>query len=461
MSQDELPLLLLIEDDDLIESGLKLLIRGWRLKRFKSMQETLEQAPALNLKPQLILSDLCHADDPEGLDTIASIPKLRAMYRDAELVVQSGIDDVGKMRQCIQQGAAQFVSKEHLSEEFPMLLERHREFFEIRRQLDREILGESGVMLQLKRDLMNLRTENSVDVLLEGETGTGKELCAKALHAGGPFVAINVSAIPPELFESEFFGSEKGAYTGASQARPGHLEMAGSGTLFLDEIQNLSLAHQAKLLRVLETRSFQRVGASTERPFRARVVSATNRSLKQLVDKGLFREDLYFRLAPITIQIPPLRLRGSDISLLAQTFLKDLDHPSKKRFTPEALEYLEKSYDWPGNVRELRGLLRMLSIKTPIPVIGVPEIQEALNSSHQQQVESFKAQIPSTKGGQPDNIFEVDWSKGFDENLERLESFLVHGAVNRCEKTADARDILKMARSRFYEKLKQFRVQHD
>lgn len=456
----ELPTFILVEDDDLIEAALRLLVRGWRFKRVNNVNELLASDLHL-IAPQLIVMDLCHPGDPEGSEAIASIPKVRSLFRGADLVIQSGLNDVLKMRQCIQNGAAQFILKEHLSEEFPLLLERHKEFFELRQELDKEILGESSVMRQLKRDLMSLRLEATVDVLLEGETGTGKELCAKALHSGGPLVSINVSAIPPELFESEFFGSEKGAFTGAHHARPGHLEMAGSGTLFLDEVQNLSLAHQAKLLRVLETRSFQRVGSSTERPFRARVVSATNRSLKQLVEKSLFREDLYFRLAPITVQVPPLRLRGADIALLAQTFLRDMDHPSKKRFSPAALTFLEKAYDWPGNVRELRGLLRMLVIKTPIPIIDAPEIQEALHLAQHHKIESFKHSLEQSSTQSQDALFSIDWSLGFDENIEKLEGVLIRGAVKRSNKTANARDVLKIARSRFYEKLKQFKVDSD
>jgi two-component system NtrC family response regulator len=228
-----------------------------------------------------MLLDLCHAGDPTGESTISKIPFLKTQYPDMDLIIQSGVGDVEIMRRCIKSGASKFVLKDHITDEIPALLEWQKEFLEEKVTLDSYLIGSSDVVVRLKRELLKLRFENHINVLVEGETGTGKELCAQAIHSGGPFVGVNVSTIPSELFESEFFGSDKGAFTGASNSRPGHFEAAGNGTLFLDEIQSLSPQHQSKLLRVLETKTFMRVGSQVERPMKARIISASNQKLRE------------------------------------------------------------------------------------------------------------------------------------------------------------------------------------
>jgi len=203
-----------------------------------------------------------------------------------------------------------------------------------------------------------------VTVLLEGESGTGKELFARALHAlspraDGPFVAINCAAIPESLLESELFGYEKGAFTGAAQRKPGRFELAHRGTLFLDEIGDLPLALQAKILRALEEKQFERVGGTQSLHVDSRVVAATNRNLKQRVSERQFREDLYFRLSVFPIQIPPLRERGDDVLILARHFVDKFCKDLNKKLlmlSPTALDDLT-AYSWPGNVRELQNCI--------------------------------------------------------------------------------------------------------
>jgi two-component system NtrC family response regulator len=202
-------------------------------------------------------------------------------------------------------------------------------------------------------------------VLVLGESGTGKELTARAIHNrsprhAGPFVAINCGAIPENLIESELFGHEKGAFTGAHATRPGRVEMANKGTLFLDEMGELPLALQVKLLRFLQQKEIERVGGRTTIPVDVRVVAATNKDLKQAMAEGRFREDLFYRLAVIVLRLPPLRDRGSDLHLLAETLLlRNAEHYGKAslRFDPGALAQIER-YSWPGNVRELENRIR-------------------------------------------------------------------------------------------------------
>jgi DNA-binding NtrC family response regulator len=232
------------------------------------------------------------------------------------------------------------------------------------------IIGEDGKLRQVSQQLHRAAATDAT-VLLEGESGTGKELFARALHAlsprtDGPFVAINCAAIPETLLETELFGHEKGAFTGASQRKPGRFELAHRGTLFLDEIGDLPLALQAKILRALEQKQFERVGGTQSLHVDVRVVAATNRNLKQRVGERQFREDLYFRLSVFPIQIPPLRERGDDVLILARHFVEKFCKDLNKKplaLAQSAIEDL-KMYPWPGNVRELQNCIERAVILT-------------------------------------------------------------------------------------------------
>jgi two-component system response regulator AtoC len=228
--------------------------------------------------------------------------------------------------------------------------------------VSREIIGAHPAIIEVLKKVARL-ADQPVPVLIYGESGTGKELVARALHdtscASQPFVAVNCSALVATLLESEMFGHMKGAFTGADRDKPGKLELAGSGVLFLDEIGDLPLDLQAKLLRVLQEREFERVGGVHKLPFSARVVAATHRDLSAMVQQGTFREDLFYRLAVAVITVPPLRERMSDLPLLVETILGTLGkelHRSVVAIEPEALALLQQ-YPWPGNVRELQNVL--------------------------------------------------------------------------------------------------------
>jgi len=226
---------------------------------------------------------------------------------------------------------------------------------------------------------VSLIAESDASVVIQGESGTGKEVMARAIHAASrraeqPFVAINCAAVPADLLEAELFGHEKGAFTGADRARPGLFQEAEGGTLFLDEIGDMPLAFQAKLLRALQERKVRPVGGREERPVNVRVVSATHRDIAEAMVEGTFREDLYYRLNVVRLDLPPLRERPEDIPLLAEHFLAqlDADRPVDQRvggFSPEAVRVL-LAYRWPGNVRQLRNVVEQVCVlcrKGPIP----------------------------------------------------------------------------------------------
>lgn len=240
---------------------------------------------------------------------------------------------------------------------------------------DCRVVGESAVWREVLARATRVAATNAT-VLLHGESGTGKEVVARFIHTtsprrDGPFVAINCAAIPEQLVESELFGYERGAFTGAHLSKAGQVELASSGVLFLDEVSEMAPAAQAKLLRFLEQREFQRLGATRQMKSNARVIAATNRDLRAAVEKGTFRPDLYYRLRVFDIRLPPLRERRSDVRVFADVFLEDLGRSIGRPFslTGDAADLLAR-YSWPGNVRELRNTLERAAILCDDALIG-------------------------------------------------------------------------------------------
>ncbi len=446
----------IVEDDPVVQASYRSITNPTHDTTFyRDCLQFLELKP--RAKFDLILLDLSHAADPEGVKSIAGIGEIKSLYPNAELIIQSGIQDIEAMRRCVNHGANKFLSKDNMAEYLPALLEVVLQMKTKREEMDQYLIGNSSAMLHLKRELLEMSFSSNQDILIEGETGSGKELCAKALHtATGPLVSINCSAIPPELFEAEFFGSEKGAYTGSAQTRQGHLESANDGTLFLDEIQSLPLNQQAKLLRVLETRTYTRVGSSTERSLKCRLVFASNLNLKDLVQKNLFREDFYYRIASLQVQVPPLRIRKADIPELTLHFVESLDPIKKKQFSQGALQSLSQmDYDWPGNVRELRNVVRTLCLKSKIPVIDDHSVKTHFGTIDLQ--EDSPVSIISSSSASSNSDFQIRWDASFDANIAALEQHLLQKTIEKYG-TAKAREHLGIARTRFYEKLKQYQL---
>ena len=370
-----------------------------------------------------------HADSPEAgatllrsdsfdiavltvRETSSAIVQLEAMLAadgDLPVVVVDAASDAETARRCLRLGAADYLSLANADRDLEDALvealtsARHRSAEQaLRRAVERpytfeDFLGESQPMRQVY-SLIERVAASSVDVLITGETGTGKELVARAIHrrsrrVDSPFVPIDCGAIPDALLESELFGHERGAFTGADSRRIGLVEVADGGTLFLDEVAELPPALQAKLLRVLQERRVRRVGARKETPVNVRVVAATSRDIDSMVNQGSFRRDLFYRINVIRISLPPLRQRGDDIGLLAELFAhragKEMGHAAG-RLSTDAYEVL-KHYHWPGNVRELQNIIRRALALSTGPVAGVEDLPDEIVSAAGRQDQAGSA----------------------------------------------------------------------
>jgi two-component system nitrogen regulation response regulator NtrX len=326
----------------------------------------------------------------DGLDTLAELKRARP---EAPVIMISGHGTIETAVKATRLGAYDFIEK-------PMSLEKtlvsvtralehgrlERENATLRARLDEraEIIGESDVMRRLREHIATAAPSTG-RVLIHGENGSGKELVARAIHAlsarrEAPFVEVNCAAIPEELIESELFGHERGAFTGALARRRGKFETADSGTVFLDEIGDMSLKTQAKVLRALEEQAFERVGGRETLKVDVRVIAASNRDLPSLIAQGAFREDLFYRLNVIPIEVPPLRARKEDVPALVEHFIRVFCAENGKRLktvAPAALTWF-MTYEWPGNVRELRNMVERLVIMVPGDGIGPDDLPPPL-----------------------------------------------------------------------------------
>jgi two-component system, NtrC family, response regulator len=369
------PKILIVDDDEAIRTQMKWALSEQYEVHFAEDRNAATEAFETN-SPAVTLLDLGLPPRPnecdEGLRVLAEI---LAINNTAKVIVISGQSEKQNAIEAIGAGAYDFLCKPVEMEELRLLLRRcihvvelEKEYHKLQQSQQCDIFEDMlGTSLQMQAVFASIRkvAATNAPVLFLGESGTGKEMAAAAIHRrsvrkGGPFVAINCNAIPENLLESELFGHEKGAFTGAHVQRKGLLETACGGTLFLDEIGELPPAIQVKLLRFLQEQRLQRVGGRQEIQVDTRLVAATNADLKQLITAGKFREDLYFRLAVITIRLVPLRERGEDIVFLAREFLQryaSQNGQTKKVFAPDALRAMT-CYSWPGNVRELQNRVK-------------------------------------------------------------------------------------------------------
>lgn len=369
---------LLIVDD---EPDLRWMLRGLfedegftvrEAEHGKQALELLEHAAREGGLPDVVLSDM-RMPEVSGLELLRSV---RRQFEDLPVVLLSAVEDLATAVDAIKEGAFDYQAKPFDQERLKLSVNRAAEQHALRREVqqlrDAQAttpldFGPSRRAQELRRTLEIVAQQETVSVLISGESGTGKEIAARAIHhlsprKSGPFVAIDCGALPEQLLESQLFGHERGAFTGADRSRQGLFAMADGGTLFLDELGNLPLPLQAKLLRALQERVIVPVGGNKPVPFRARLLTATNADLNEDIEAGRFRVDLYHRIAEFTVDLPPLRERPDDIVHFARTFLAEANVEMGRRvegFT-EAGEQALRRYSWPGNLRELRNAVRRM-----------------------------------------------------------------------------------------------------
>ncbi|MGH7354764.1 MAG: sigma-54-dependent transcriptional regulator, partial [Candidatus Rokuibacteriota bacterium] len=386
--------ILIVDDERAIQTSLGGVLEdeGYRVTAVGSAEEAL--ARLADDAPDLVFLDIWMP----GMDGLEALAEIKQRRPETAVVMISGHGTIETAVKATKLGAYDFVEKPLSLEKTLLVVERtleHARLAQQHRQLrerverGQEIVGTSAVVEELRQQIA-VAAPTTGRVLIHGESGSGKELVARAIHARstraeGPFVEVNCAAVPEDLIESELFGHERGAFTGAVARRRGKFELAHGGTLFLDEIGDMSLKTQAKVLRVLEEQAFERVGGKETIRVDVRVITASNQNLQDQIAGGRFREDLFYRLNVIPIEVPPLRRRKEDIPALVEHFIALFSAENGRRpktIAAEALAYF-LTYDWPGNVRELRNMVERLVIMAPRDVIGPEDLPPPLRTREQ------------------------------------------------------------------------------
>jgi two-component system nitrogen regulation response regulator NtrX len=385
------PTVLIIDDEENIRKTLAgvLADEGYETATAASGQEGLDILQ--EAQPSIVMLDISMEPGIDGIETLRRIKEIRP---ELPVIMITGHGEIETAVKTIKMGAYDFIQKP-LALEQVLLSVRHglddrklrEENESLRKSIERryELVGESAAIAALKHQI-SLAGPTNGWVLIHGESGTGKELVARAIHraskrVSGPFVEVNCAAIPQELIESELFGHEKGAFTGATGLKRGKFELSDKGTIFLDEIADMSLATQAKVLRVLEGQEFQRVGGTRTLKADVRVIAASNKDLSEEIKKGAFREDLFYRLNVIPLEVPPLRERNEDIPRLVRYFLQEFsrEYGQKPKIVEDDALALFVKYPWPGNVRELRNIIERLIIMSLGQTISVSDVPPPLS----------------------------------------------------------------------------------
>jgi DNA-binding NtrC family response regulator len=381
-----MPQILVVDDDPHIRQALvdRFIARKFDVRAAGSGREALSKIA--HEQPDVVLLDL---QLPEG-DGFWLLGQLRDEGIDATVVVITAFGTVDKAVQAMKEGAYDFIQKPFEPALVEEAVRRALERSKLRRTVRAQATEPVVIGLAAAMELARKAAKSDATVLLLGESGTGKEVIARYIHRSGPFVAVNAAALAETVLESELFGHEKGAFTGAVARRAGKFELAHGGTIFLDEIGDITPAMQTKLLRVIQERAFERVGGSETLTVEVRVIAATNRDLRRRVAEGKFREDLFYRLNVLSITLAPLRERRADVRPLAEHFLRELK--PGMTFAPGTLDALER-YDWPGNARELRNAIERAVALHEGEEIGPGDLPPELLLSESLPPDSFHGQV--------------------------------------------------------------------
>ncbi|WP_242356759.1 MULTISPECIES: sigma-54 dependent transcriptional regulator [unclassified Anaeromyxobacter] len=440
--------ILVVDDEKNIQLTLSraLSMEGYVVEAASGGREALEKIAALPV--DVVVMDVRMPD----LDGLAVLQRARETRPDLPVVIMSGHGSIDTVRSAFKLGAFDYLEKPITQRDKLLVAVKNalalrslrEENAELRRAAGRLDMIGSGPAMQRLFELVRRAAPSEGRVLVTGENGTGKELVARALHESsrrkaGPFVKLNCAAVPAELIESELFGHERGAFTGAIAARRGKFELADGGTLFLDEVGDMPAAMQAKVLRVLQEGEFERVGGAHTLKVDVRVVAATNKDLPAEVQAGRFREDLYYRLNVVPIHAPPLRERKEDLPALAVHFLAEAcERNGRKpmRLERDALAALQ-AHEWPGNVRELRNLVERLAILSDGPAIGAEDVTAMLPGARRPRTERFRP------------------GASFHDLVEEAEREIILGALDaHADNVSETARDLGLERSHLYKKMR-------
>ena len=425
--------ILVVDDDDRICCALKQLLvqSGYSVSTCRQASDALEELEKEQV--DLVVTDV----RLPGMSGVELTKRIIENWADVPVIVITGFEEIDIAVEVLKLGACDFIRKPFspagILESVKVVLEQSRVFVDIRHiRNDLRERSEFGGMLSRTAEMHNvfetirMVAETAATVVIEGETGTGKDLVARAIHhqsarREGPFVTINCAGVPESLLESELFGYERGAFTGADRARAGKIELAHGGTLFLDEIESIPLTMQAKLLLVLETQKVQRLGSNRWAQIDMRVVAATNIPLEELRNRGLMRNDFYYRLNVILIPLLPLRMRIEDVPLLVQDFLRHHPIAVRKNITKIATQAMDRlmKYDWPGNIRELQNVLEKALVLCRSRVIENVELPDASSDA------GARGKITLSEVAIPEEAPLDEWVQGQERDyiVRRLKAF--------------------------------------
>ena len=452
--------ILIVDDDFAIRTSLELLLSraGYTIYLAPLPEEALSILQSENI--DLVIMDMNYSRATTGDEGLALLAEIRRMYPRLPVILITAWGSIELAVQGMKLGASDFITKPWDNDllvravKTALMLSENPARYDLSREtLDKlynfqKIIGKDPHLLNILETVGRV-AKTDAPVLIEGESGTGKELIAEAIHHNSlrkdkPFIKVNLGGIPGSLFESEMFGHVKGAFTGASQNRKGRFELADGGTIFLDEVGELAVSSQVKLLRVLQEGSFEVLGSSQTRRVDVRVISATNRNLAEMVIEGEFREDLYYRLNLIRLQIPPLRERRSDIAFLLDSFFAEFrqKHNRPQATLSAAAKSLLCKQEFPGNVRELKNLLERLILVTPHNTIEIDDF-EFLNSDQRQ---TGKNELPPVGS----------------MTLEQIEVSMIKKALKHYNHNiTQAARSLGMSRAALYRRLEKYKITHE
>ena len=452
---------LVIDDESAIRDSLRMTLEyeGYEFVGAATGQEGI--ALVEREAPDLVLLDV----KMPGMDGLEVLDRLRAMNDSLPVVVISGHGTISTAVEATKKGAFDFVEKPFASERVLVILRNALDQGRLRDE-NRSLKKAVEVRHQMIGDSAGLKTvtaavgraaPTNATVLIQGESGVGKELVARTIHRNSlrsreRFVQVNCAAIPEELIESELFGHEKGSFTGATEKQVGKFEQADRGTIFLDEVGDMSAKTQAKVLRVLQEGEVERLGSARTIKVDVRVIAATNKNLEEEIEKGRFREDLYFRLAVIPISVPPLRDRPEDVPPLVRHFMDFFSRENNvrpKRITQAALEALQR-HRWKGNIRELRNTVERMIIMTSGDAIDLPDLPESVRSP---------GAVASSKASGDSEAAKAGTLREFKDNAER--AFLVAKLRENGWNISKTAEVIDTPRSNLYKKLEQYQISQE